>query len=107
MPHITEVNSDHEKENKPPIDHDILAYFDQKFPDYKDYRHYIENNLADWLNDPDFKVFDSAYCHHRLALGHLQTLTAMIETLKKGIKQSQDLETPNETTSRKACQASS
>ena len=92
MPHITEVDSDHEKENKPPIDHDIIAYFDQKFPDYKDYRHYIENHLADWLSDPDFRIFDAAYCHHRLALGHLQTLTAMIDTLKKGIRQSQDLD---------------
>src|SRR5271154_246651 len=92
MPHITEMDSDNNKENQPPLDYDTLLYFDQKFPDYKEYRAYIENNLTDWLCDPDFRNLDAAYCHHRLTLGHIQALTAMAESLQKAIKQSQDLD---------------
>ena len=76
--------SEHNKENIPPFDFvnqfylpNIVPEFDTRFKTYRDYRNYIQQRLTTWQEDPDFKQFDGAYCHHRLILRLKEGLQTM------------------------------
>ena len=83
-------SAEHNKENIPPFDFvnqfhlpNIIPEFDARFKTFSQYRNYRQRRLSSWMDDADFKVFDAAYCHHRLIIRQkegLQTLIKQINT---------------------------
>ena len=76
--------SEHNKENILPFDFvnqfhlpNIIPEFDARFKTFEQYRNYRNRRLTSWLCDPDFAMFNRAYCHHRLILRQKEGLMAM------------------------------
>ena len=53
---------------------DIIPKFDSTFTTHDEYLTYVRKYLPDWLKDPDFRLFDGAYCQHRLLLTQIKNL---------------------------------
>ena len=76
--------SEHNRKNIPPFDFvnqfhlpNIIPEFDARFKTFEQYRNYRNRRLTSWLCDPDFAMFDGAYCHHQLILRQQEGLLAM------------------------------
>lgn len=109
MPHIQELDlSEENKENIPPHYsdspssyyrfHELADYFDKKFRTYLEYKTYVSLHLQEWAQDTDFRLFDAAYCHHRLNEKQLNQYTEIekaIETMKETIHSSNQTQLAN------------
>jgi hypothetical protein len=79
--------SDENKENIPPtpepfnIERDLVSLYDKVFPDSGLYHLFVQQNLLDIIKDPDYLLFDSAYCCHRLLAGQEKALITMKQSL--------------------------
>ena len=60
---------------------DIILQFNTMFTTHDKYLAYVCKYLPDWLKDPDFKLFDGAYCQHCLLLTQIENLQSMTQTL--------------------------
>lgn len=110
MPHIQEIDpSESNKEDTIPNYHpnsssyhfnldDIDKYFDNKFKTYAEYRTYVNLHLQEWALDTDFRLFDAAYCLHRLnekQINQYTEIEKVIETMKETIHTSNQTQLAN------------
>ena len=86
--------SEHNKENILPFDFinqfhlpNIIPKFDARFKTFEQYRNYQNQRLTSWLCDPDFAMFDGAYCHHRLILRQQEGLWAMRKQINNQLEE--------------------
>ena len=92
--------SEHNKENILPFDFikqfhlpNIIPEFDTHFKTFAQYRNYHHQCLSPWMNNANFKIFDSAYCHHRLILWQKEGLQTLLKQINIQIE---ELETQDE-----------
>ena len=86
--------SEHNKENIPPFDFinqfhlpNIIPKFDARFKTFDQYWNYWNRCLTLELCDPDFAMFDGAYCHHQLILRQKEGLLTMHKQLDTQLKE--------------------
>ena len=86
--------SEHNKENILPFDFvnqfhlpNTIPEFDARFKTFEQYRNYQNRHLTSWLCDPDFAMFDGAYCHHRLILRQQEGLLAIHKQIDNQIEE--------------------
>ena len=74
---------DDNKENIPPIpepfnfEQDLIALYDKEFTDPMTYHLLVQQKFSDLANDTDLRMFDSAYCCHRLLSKQEEALNTM------------------------------
>ena len=92
--------SEHNKENIPPFDFvnqfhlpNIIPKFDARFKTFSHYWNYWNWHLTSWMSDPDFSMFNAAYCHHWLVLRQKEGLLDMRRQIDK---QLEELETQDQ-----------
>ena len=92
--------SEHNKENIPPFDFvnqfhlpNIIPKFDARFKTFSQYQNYRNRHLTSWMGDPDFAMFNAAYCHHWLVLRKKEGLLDMHRQIDK---QLEELETQDQ-----------
>ena len=79
--------SDDNKENIPPtpepfnLEKDLISLYDKEFSDPMLYHAHTQENLLDLINDTDLRLFDSAYCNHRLLAEQEKALHEMRQSL--------------------------